>query len=83
MKYTCWVLEIKEATVNPSVVPFPGVKHDLVPIHSYVVELDGAVGPDGIGGGFITITSAKPLTWRAGQNILIEVEDVLTDATGD
>ena len=41
MKYTCWVLDIKHAEMEPSVVPFRGVQHKLVPIYSYVRENGG------------------------------------------
>lgn len=76
MLFTCWVLEIIDARTSPGVIPFKGVEHDSSPTYHYTLEIDGAIGSDGIMTGELKLTSAKPLTFRAGQNIMIEVDDV-------
>lgn len=75
-QYTCWILEILNASSSPSVVPFRGIEHPVVLGYSYTVEVDGAAGENGRITGELTISSPTPLSLRAGQTITINVETI-------
>lgn len=76
MKFSCWVLEIKDARTLGNVVPFKGVEHPEVPIYEYTLDIDGGIGDNGIATGTLNIRSSKPLAWRAGQNVTIDIADI-------
>lgn len=83
MKFECWVLDILDYRTTPGVLPFRGVEHVTAPTHHYTLQVDGAVGSSGIMTGELKLTSAEPLTFRAGQNILIEVAEVPLKESND
>lgn len=80
MKYKAWVSDLADVVVEPCVVPFPGnLENTTRPNYTYTLALTSEPSEDHpsiVKPSVIVITSAEKLSWRLGQNVMIDVTEI-------